>query len=107
MNIRNISVDSRNMLINLMKKEHFTVKYVTSFVSLLLPLMIISRAFNQSEQSIDSEWNISPMANQILLSIMRFELMLINHGATLPVGGSLLIVAQASGTRSPDRSTTA
>ena len=98
---------SRNMLINLMKKEHFTVKYVTSFVSLLLPLMIISRAFNRSEQSIDNEWNISPMVNRILLSVMRFEFMLIKYGVTLPVGGSLLIVAQAIGTRSPDALTTA
>jgi len=46
-------------------------------------------------------------SSTLVRSGMLFELMLINHGVTLPVGGSLLIVAQASGTRSPDRSTTA
>jgi len=46
-------------------------------------------------------------SSTLVRSGMLFELMLINHGVTLPVGGSLLIVAQASGIRSPDRSTTA
>jgi len=85
---------SRRSLVDLLNHECYSVKYINSFVSLLLPLMIISRAMNRSDASIDSEWTISPTLNRILLAIMSLEFAMMRIGVNFPAGGSLLVVAQ-------------
>ena len=77
----------------------FEVIRITSFVSLLLPLMLASRArmrLRTSNEAFDAmgELKMSPVANAVLGSIMRVERLLIRHGVSWPAGGSLLVVAR-------------
>lgn len=78
----------------------FNVVYKTSFVSLLLPLMMLSRL--RKKMSADqndplSELRIGRAANRILSIAMTFERRLITSGIRFPIGGSLLLVAKREG----------
>jgi SAM-dependent methyltransferase len=78
-----------------LKLAGFSRTYYGSFVSLLLPVMIVQRFLARKRPySPDQEFKISRALNSFLLSIMRIELLLIRLGVRFPVGGSLLIVAQ-------------
>lgn len=77
----------------------FEVIRMTSFVSLLLPLMLASRArmrLRKSDEPFDAidELRMSSAANAALGSIMRLEGLLIRRGLSWPAGGSLLVVAR-------------
>jgi hypothetical protein len=68
---------------------------VTSFVSILLPLMFASRLrHRQLNEDYDpvSEFQINPLLNSCLHAIMSVERLLIRF-ASVPVGGSLLVAA--------------
>lgn len=72
---------------------------MTSFVSLLLPLMLISRwQQRNSKYNYDplSEFKINPWLNTILESVLTLERSLIKLGISFPIGGSLLLVARKS-----------
>jgi len=72
---------------------------VTSFVSLLFPLMWASRRRRPAlDASYDpqAELDVGPAANFAFGSILLLERMLIRLGARFPFGGSLLVVAQKS-----------
>lgn len=69
----------------------FTVLESTSFVSLLLPLMWLSRKRNHSGEG---ELRISPVINRILEFCMSLERIGILWGLRYPAGGSRLIVAR-------------
>ena len=73
----------------------FNINYSTSFVSLLMPIMMMQR-FSLSEKHYDpaAEFKISWLLNKILRFIMFFEFLLLMSGVRLSVGGSLLILAQ-------------
>ena len=68
----------------------------TSFVSLLLPLMAISRSRARSRTSFDpnEEFDISPTLNRILERLMDIERAAIAAGMNFPIGGSRLVVAR-------------
>lgn len=72
------------------------VVYSTSFVSLLLPLMLLSRRRNSEGSEFDAgrEFRIGPAVNASLRSVMAIESLLLATGLTLPVGGSRLVVAK-------------
>jgi SAM-dependent methyltransferase len=77
----------------------FEVVRATSFVSLLLPAMIIARRRPRSAAEFEgfdaiAELRQPKVVNDALLAIMRFETALIRQGVSLPVGGSLLMVAR-------------
>lgn len=77
----------------------FEVIRMTSFVSLLLPLMRASRASMRLHQTVETfdaidELRMSSAANAALGSIMRLEGFLIRRGVSWPAGGSLLVVAR-------------
>lgn len=75
----------------------FKVVKMTSFVSLLLPLMIVSRLKPKKvNQQFDilSEFKISPFLNNILELILKIELFLIKMNISFPWGGSLLLIAK-------------
>jgi SAM-dependent methyltransferase len=77
----------------------FEVIRMTSFVSLLLPLMLVSRLrlrVRPSDPAFDAidELRLSPAANAIFGSIMRIEGSLTRRGVSWPAGGSLLVVAR-------------
>jgi SAM-dependent methyltransferase len=75
----------------------FKLERFTSFVSLLLPLMMVSRACQRSvKQKSDplAELRIAGLANALLEKIMGIELLAIRRGFNFPLGGSLLLVAR-------------
>ncbi len=75
----------------------FKVERMTSFVSLLLPLMMMSRLRKRvpSDQFDPmAELRLGVFANTVLASAMNIERAIIQWGASFPVGGSLLLVAR-------------
>lgn len=75
----------------------FEVVRMTSFVSLLLPLMMLSRrARRKPSADYDplAELRISSLANAVLERVLDAERLLIRAGLDLPAGGSLLAVAR-------------
>lgn len=75
----------------------FEIVRMTSFVTLLLPLMFASRlAQRRPRRDYDplAELRIAPWLNWTLEQALDFERLLIQAGITLPVGGSLLVVAR-------------
>jgi len=85
---------TRLELIDKVTQSGLTVEYVTSFVSLLVPLMWLTR-FSASNANYDSmyEFRIPNWLNSLLEMIMSFELGLIKIGIKFPFGGSLLLLA--------------
>jgi SAM-dependent methyltransferase len=84
-------------LCNLVEEVGFQVVRVTSFISFLLPLMVISRL---RQQKTVKNWNpcselmLSRWTNDVLESVLSLERYLIQTGISFPLGGSLLIVAR-------------
>ena len=73
------------------------VNYGTSLVSLLVPLMYLARLRAQNkEYDPMSEFQIPIWMNWMLEQVMRVEHFLLKTGMRLPVGGSLLVLAQKS-----------
>lgn len=79
------------------KRAGFSIIRITSFVSLLLPLLIMSR-FKQrvknGEVDPSAEYNISNLLNTTLEKILDAERTAIRAGVSFPAGGSLLLVAR-------------
>lgn len=77
----------------------FKVIKMTSFVSLLLPLVILSRfrlklKFMQKiDEDIMAEFKIGTSLNSLLKKILDFEFFMIKLGIEFPIGSSLLLVA--------------
>jgi SAM-dependent methyltransferase len=69
------------------------VERITSFVTLLLPAMWLSRRRAQSADDACAEFAIPPRADRWLERTMSVERQLIRAGLSLPAGGSLLAVA--------------
>ena len=79
-----------------LKQAGFEIVKTTSFVSLLLPLMILSRLSKRNKpQNYDplSEFRISKLLNFLLEKILDFERLFVKLGCTFPLGGSLLAIA--------------
>lgn len=88
---------SRRELTRKVRGAGFKIERTTSFVSLLLPLMALSRLRKRhSESAIDSEFAVGRTTNTALTAVLRFELALIRLGISLPAGGSLLLAARKS-----------
>ena len=79
------------------KRAGFSVVRLTSFVSLLLPILIASR-FKQrmTGQEVDpsAEYNISKLLNATLEKVLDAERTAIRAGLSFPAGGSVLLVAR-------------
>lgn len=75
----------------------FEIVRTTSFVSMLLPAMLLSRFKQRHAQSnIDpvNELKLSRGLNAFLYKVMQAEVGLISSGINLPIGGSRLVVAK-------------
>jgi SAM-dependent methyltransferase len=74
----------------------FRILRSTSYTSLLLPVMIISRLLRRrgSEASPFAELQVSGWLNRALSSVMWLEIWLTRSGLNWPFGGSRVIVAQ-------------
>ena len=75
----------------------FEIVRMTSFVSLLLPLMLLSRRFQRTpDADYDplAELRMGALANVLFERVLDIERLLIRSGLSLPLGGSLLAVAR-------------
>lgn len=82
---------SKKDLINKIRNSGFNVVYVSSFVSLLMPFMIVSRKINFKPTC---ELKINPVIDYIFRLIMLIERFFICIGIRFPFGGSLIVVAK-------------
>jgi SAM-dependent methyltransferase len=74
----------------------FEIERITSFNSLLLPLMIWSRMHQNRHGDLQPwrELEISPALNKALESILNIERLMITKGVSFPAGGSLLLIGR-------------
>jgi SAM-dependent methyltransferase len=79
------------------KRAGFRTLRATSFVSLLLPLMLIAR-LKQRPAHLEfdpvAEFKLSISANFLLQRVMDVERAMIRLGVSFPAGGSLLLIAK-------------
>lgn len=92
---------SRKELVSKLKANGFDISYVTSFLFVLFPLMLISRLFDkgsdnsQSDQrALEKRVKFSGVLNTLFDFLMRIDEGLIRMGASLPFGGTLVVVAR-------------
>ena len=86
---------TRPQLLALARAAGLDVVRVTSFVSLLLPALLASRLLQwRTEVEPLREFRISGRANGVGRTLMAIERALIRIGLSLPVGGSLMLVAR-------------
>ncbi len=78
------------------KRAGFDIVKTTSFVSLLLPVMLVLRfsSRNKSDFNGFDELSIHPVINKIMVYVMRCERILIKVGLPFPIGGSRFIIAR-------------
>jgi SAM-dependent methyltransferase len=84
-------------LIAKVKSAGFEVVRQSSFVSLLLPLMLASRLRQRREDATYdplAELRMGALANALLEKVMGIERGLIQTGLSFPIGGSLMIIAR-------------
>jgi SAM-dependent methyltransferase len=78
-----------------LEQSGFKILMSSSFVSLLLPLMYLSRKNIFKKDSISKkEFKIYPWLNTLFELIMIIEIFLIKLGIRLPLGGSMILVAK-------------
>ena len=76
----------------------FEILRVTSFVTLLLPAMLLARRRKRDGMAeVEAELDLPPFANALGYATLRLERWLIRLGVDLPAGGSLLVVARRRG----------
>lgn len=87
---------SRQELVEKVKQAGFAIVRTTSFVSLLLPLMLLSRLkrqANQNQYDPLEEYRMNAIAQRSLEFILKIERIAIQMGLSFSTGGSLLLVA--------------
>jgi hypothetical protein len=78
----------------------FRILRLTSFVSLLLPLMFLSRnRYRVSARNFNPtvEFRMGRVLSRLLGAIMSMERWMIEKGVSFPAGGSLLLAAKRPG----------
>jgi SAM-dependent methyltransferase len=87
---------SRRALRAVLEEAGFTIIAMRSFVSLLMPALLMSRLKHRRVESFDpnAEFAIGAAANRTLSLIMKLESMLIRAGVSFPFGGSLVAIAR-------------
>jgi SAM-dependent methyltransferase len=88
---------SRRELVSKVRRAGFSQVWATSFVSLLLPVLLASRLrqpASSGEVDPTAELRISNLVNRVSERIMDLERVIIQRGLSLPAGGSLLLVAR-------------
>jgi SAM-dependent methyltransferase len=86
---------SRRQLLAALESAGFGNGWTTSFVSLLLPLMAVSRLSQKTPEKFDAskELEIGRLANAAMGCAMAVESTMIRAGVSFPAGGSLLAIA--------------
>lgn len=92
---------SRRELVAKLERAGFTVRRVTSFVSILLPVMALSRIAKrrQTTEEIDpfADYRLPRSVDAVFERLLAAERALLTRGVSLPAGGSLLAVAEQTG----------
>lgn len=84
----------RHELESKLQETGFRIAYTTSFVALLLPLLIASRLVGRRhDDDALREMRIGAAANAALGGVLGAEFGLLRAGARFPIGGSRLVVA--------------
>lgn len=77
-----------------LKAAGFAITYSTSFVTLLLPLLVLSRLIaRRHDEDAMREMRIGDTANALLAGVLNAEFQILRSGLRLPAGGSRLVVA--------------
>lgn len=91
---------SRRELVTKLQENGFDIKYSTSFLFTLFPLMLISRIFDKEhdqsqsdEVALEKRVTFPYALNWIFDLFMRIDEHLIRLGISLPFGGTLVVVA--------------
>jgi 2-polyprenyl-3-methyl-5-hydroxy-6-metoxy-1,4-benzoquinol methylase len=88
---------ARRQLTAVIESAGFVIERVTSFVTALLPLMLLSRA-TKRELTDDfdptAELRIGGVTNRILERVLDVERGIIQAGVSLPIGSSLMAIAR-------------
>lgn len=85
---------TRDELAGKLERAGFRVERATSFVSLLFPLMMLSRSAKRQSSDPMAELRLGRMTNAIFEVVMNFERRLVGMKFPLPFGGSLLMVGR-------------
>lgn len=88
---------TRQDLVRKVTQSGFTVIRTTSFVSVLLPAIILSRRrLPKRVEEFDpmTEYQMNSFTSRLLFRAMTCELELVRAGLNLPLGGSLLLVGR-------------
>lgn len=92
---------TKKEMIRKLQNAGFSIKYYTSFVFALFPLMILSRFLKRNtEKNINkpnTELDLNPLMNKVFSMFMRTDEILIKLGIRLPWGGSLMVVGEKKG----------
>jgi len=83
----------RNELVQRMEQAGFCIIRCTSFVSFLLPLILLVRLFEEKTRDPVKELKINPLLSAFLEKALTLERLLIRFGISFPAGASLLIIA--------------
>jgi SAM-dependent methyltransferase len=90
---------SRGELVAKLRQARFEPVRVTSFVSLLLPVMLAARKLaRDSAETFDfrRELQLGSVPNTVFRAVLAVERLLLRGGIDFPAGGSLLAVARAT-----------
>ncbi|MGI8561616.1 MAG: class I SAM-dependent methyltransferase [Luteimonas sp.] len=88
---------TRTELVGKVRDAGFEILKVTSFVTGLLPVMMLSRMRKPDPAAVPDpfrEFRIPRWLDRLLYAAMSVDVALVKLGLTLPVGGSLLLVAR-------------
>lgn len=86
---------SRAQLVDRLRQADLAIEHVTSFMTLLLPVLMLSRLSRRhAAPDPDAETRISPLTNTIGAVMTAAERAVLRSGVSLPAGGSLLVVAR-------------
>ncbi len=90
----------RSELVAKLRRSGFEILHTTSFVSLALPLLFLSRWRRRTRRDARdavAEISLPRWVDRTLGGLMRLEFGLLRAGISLPAGGSLLVVARRVG----------
>lgn len=90
----------RRDLVEKLRRAGFDIVYTTSFVTALFPFMLLTRLRGRGRRSNDEKAEFSAQVslpgplNALFDWVMRIDEAVLRTGASLPFGGSLLVVAR-------------
>lgn len=86
----------RHELTDKLEQAGFRIVFSSSFVTLLLPLLALSRRPKRAtrvDAATGAEFNLPPVANTMLYQVLRMEKLMIRAGIRFPIGGTRLVAA--------------